>query len=168
MKLIRHPESPEVHDFAVEAEVLRTADQLTFRYTVSGGVGAILLPPPGIMQRADGLWRSTCFEAFTRGDGDSYAELNFAPQGGWAAYHFDDYRQGQVDLDVEVHFNRVEREMSLVASIMLPAEIARADTLLALSAVVEDVEGRKSYWALAHADGPPDFHHPDCFVARLP
>ena len=40
---------------------------------------------------------------------------------------------------------------------------------LGLSAVLEAKDGTKSYWALAHPPGDqPDFHHPDCFAARLP
>ena len=35
---------------------------------------------------------------------------------------------------------------------------------LGLSAVIEDTSGRKSYWALAHPPGKPDFHHADCFA----
>ena len=30
---------------------------------------------------------------------------------------------------------------------------------LGLSAVIEETAGRKSYWALAHPGGRPDFHH---------
>jgi len=39
---------------------------------------------------------------------------------------------------------------------------------MGVSAVIEEVDGTKSYWALAHAPGPPDFHNPDCFIATLP
>jgi hypothetical protein len=39
---------------------------------------------------------------------------------------------------------------------------------LGLSAVVEENNGRISYWALAHPPGKPDFHHPDCFRLELP
>jgi hypothetical protein len=35
---------------------------------------------------------------------------------------------------------------------------------LGLSALIEDTSGRKSYWALAHPSGNPDFHHADCFA----
>jgi hypothetical protein len=38
---------------------------------------------------------------------------------------------------------------------------------LALSAVVEDAEHRRSYWALAHPPGKPDFHHADGFALSL-
>ena len=37
-----------------------------------------------------------------------------------------------------------------------------------LSVVIEDTDGTKSYWALAHPPGAPDFHHPTCFAATLP
>ena len=36
-----------------------------------------------------------------------------------------------------------------------------------VSAVIEETDGTKSYWALAHPPGPPDFHHPDCFLLEL-
>ena len=40
---------------------------------------------------------------------------------------------------------------------------------LGLSAVLEEKDGTKSYWALAHPDPEkPDFHDPGCFVAHLP
>lgn len=39
---------------------------------------------------------------------------------------------------------------------------------LGVSAVIEEVDDTKSYWALAHAPGPPDFHNRDCFIATLP
>jgi hypothetical protein len=38
---------------------------------------------------------------------------------------------------------------------------------LALAAVVEEDDGRLSYWALQHAPGNPDFHHPECFTLEL-
>jgi len=38
---------------------------------------------------------------------------------------------------------------------------------LGLSAVIEDVTGGKSYWALAHPPGDPDFHHSVCFAREV-
>lgn len=37
-----------------------------------------------------------------------------------------------------------------------------------LSAVIEETDGTKSYWAIAHQPGAPDFHSPTCFAATLP
>ncbi len=67
----------------------------------------------------------------------------------------------------------VRRDLSLPRLEMhilweLPASFVDEDWTLALSTVIEATDGTKSYWALAHAPGPPDFHNPDCFTATLP
>jgi hypothetical protein len=38
---------------------------------------------------------------------------------------------------------------------------------LAVTMVVEEHDGRQSFWALAHPGPEPDFHHPDSFTLRL-
>jgi hypothetical protein len=62
---------------------------------------------------------------------------------------------------------RVEDNLTwwtLGATIAVPAGITWN---LGLSAVLEEQDGTKSYWALAHPDGPADFHDPACFAAPL-
>ena len=50
----------------------------------------------------------------------------------------------------------------------IPVE-ADAVWALGLSAILEEKDGTKSYWALAHPPGDkPDFHAADCFAASLP
>ncbi|HEX8513029.1 MAG TPA: DOMON-like domain-containing protein [Allosphingosinicella sp.] len=39
---------------------------------------------------------------------------------------------------------------------------------IGLSTIVEERNGRMSYWALAHPPGKPDFHDPACFALELP
>ena len=45
---------------------------------------------------------------------------------------------------------------------------AQAPWQLNLTTIVEEANGRKSYWALAHPPGKADFHHDDGFVLSLP
>jgi hypothetical protein len=120
--------------------------------------------------RADELWKTTCFEAFLREAGKKrYREWNFAPSGQWAAYDFSGHRKGMKDADVgQQPYIRMEDNFTwwgLGATIAVPAEI---DWDLGLSAVLEEKDGTKSYWALAHGGEEPDFHAADCFAARLP
>ena len=137
------------------------------------GVGApaeqFVIPGREVPGRADDLWRTTCFEAFIRaGDEPGYSEWNFAPSGDWAAYAFADYREGQTEAAVGaapyVRFEDNFTWWAVGATISLPVE---PDLTLGLSAVIEQADGTKSYWALAHPPGKPDFHHPDCFAAKL-
>ena len=120
--------------------------------------------------RADQLWQTTCFEAFFRADGeDAYREWNFAPSGQWAAYDFTAYRQGMAEADVaQPPYIRVEDNLTWWALGATVALAAGPRWRLGLSAVIEERDGTKSYWALAHPPGDtPDFHHADGFAAHL-
>ena len=143
---------------------------LTIAYHVTDPGARILWPAPA-QGRTDGLWQHTCFEAFIGStSGPAYAEFNLAPSGAWAAYAFDDYRTGMRDLALPVNPQMAEESGLWQATI----PIARLDALLgpapwrlAITAVIEATDGARSYWSLAHPSGKPDFHHPDCFAARL-
>lgn len=49
-----------------------------------------------------------------------------------------------------------------------PGIAARSSQKISLAAVIEEKDGIKSYWALAHPAGGPNFHHPACFTALPP
>ncbi len=51
--------------------------------------------------------------------------------------------------------------------IILPIDWQDEPIQLNLTAVIEETDGTKSYWALAHPSGKPDFHHRDCFALQL-
>jgi hypothetical protein len=133
--------------------------------------GALAIPPPGPVERREGLWEATCFELFVRPlSGDAYLEFNFSPSRAWAAYEFQSYRKGRRDLPLapptierwgDVTGYSLEAELDLIVPWAFPCRVG-------LSAVVEEADGTKSYWALAHPLGKPDFHHPDCFALELP
>ena len=137
------------------------------------GVGApadrFVIPDPSESERAEGLWETTCFEAFLRAENrDAYREWNFAPSRQWAAYDFARYREGRKDGEAATPYIRMEDNLTwwaLGATLAVPANIVWH---LGLSAVLEEKDGTKSYWALAHPDADkPDFHDPVCFAARL-
>src|SRR5262249_32832545 len=118
------------------------------------------------------LWNHTCLEAFVRASaGNEYYEFNFAPSTQWAAYRFNSYRSGMGVAD-EIAEPRIEvqsgaERFTLSASLQLdrmsrlPQETSWR---LGLSALIEEACGRISYWALAHPQGKPDFHHADGFA----
>ncbi|MEO7365780.1 MAG: DOMON-like domain-containing protein [Sphingomicrobium sp.] len=120
--------------------------------------------------RADELWRTTCFEAFFQPAGaKSYREWNFAPSGNWAAYDFSERRTGMSRAEVgSPPYIRMEDNFTWWTVGATIAGDAAQEWQLGLSAVLEEKDGTKSYWALAHGDQQPDFHNPDCFVAKLP
>jgi len=174
--LVSHPDTSceAVHRLA--AQVSRPGPTaLTLRYALGGDLKRLRIPPEGASHRADKLWQHTCFEAFVAAKGAAgYVEFNFAPSTQWAAYGFSAYRAGMTPAEL-AHPPRlgVRREHDLLvleANLdldTLPIMRASAVLRLALSAVIEDAQGRLSYWALRHPPGKPDFHHADGFVLTL-
>jgi hypothetical protein len=121
-------------------------------------------------QRKEDLWETTCFEAFLRVPGvKDYREWNFAPSGDWAAFDFKSHRDGRTDGDVAPPYIRVEDNFTWWAMGATIAVDAKGVWELGLSVILEEKDGTKSYWALAHPPGDkPDFHDPACFAAHLP
>jgi hypothetical protein len=166
-----HPDSHCAAATRIEADVARPRPgNLILSYVVSGRISDLRWPPVVAAARADELWRYTCFEAFIRpSTGPDYYEFNFSPSTQWAAYRFDTYRSG-MRVATEISTPRIEAR-STAKSYTLQASL-ELDGLsppwrLGLSAVLEETNGRKSYWALAHPPGKPDFHHADCFTLEF-
>lgn len=174
--LIPHPATPPSRAFKVWATVDHIASlgaavaTTNIWFGVGAPAGRFVIPKLAEPWRGDELWRTTCFEAFLRPAGSaSYREWNFAPSGNWAAYDFTAPREGMDRAEVAAPpYIRMEDNFTWWTVGATIAVDAAPQWELALAAVIEEQDGTKSYWALAHAAGPPDFHNPDCFIARLP
>ena len=166
-----HPDSLCAAATRIEADVARPRPgNLILSYVVSGRISDLRWPPVVAVERADELWRRTCFEAFVRpSTGSAYYEFNFSPSTQWAAYRFDSYRSG-MRVATEIGAPRIEvRSSAETYSLQATLEFdgVSSPLYLGLSAVLEETDGRKSYWALAHPPGKADFHHADCFALEL-
>ena len=153
---------------------LLSAGKFLFQYKLVGAIDQLVLPEPLLPERSDELWQQTCFEAFVGAPDDpAYLELNFSPSGQWAAYAFSSNREGMSDLEL-VDAPHIESSISagsfeLVAEIDLSG-LSVLDTAvleLALTAVVAEKNGRKSFWALSHASANTDFHNRDSFLHKI-
>ena len=168
-----HPDSRSFTAAQIEVEIARPrADSLVLSYIVTGKISDIRMPPVLAAARSDELWRHTCFEAFVRASsGSEYYEFNFAPSTQWAAYRFSSHRSG-MRVAAEISAPPIEVQSSPDCyALQTSLELDRLSALprrvvwhLGLSVLIEDTSGRKSYWALAHPPGKPDFHHADCFA----
>ncbi|MEB4590667.1 DOMON-like domain-containing protein [Candidatus Thiothrix sp. Deng01] len=176
-----HPATPcaALHSLHATAEHIPESG-LRLRYVLNGDLARILLPPPQAPVAADGLWEHTCFEAFISVQGENgYREFNFSPSSQWAAYAFSDYRQRLewvANHAPEVKFSLAPEDGKDGDRLQLDAFIAAADLpvnpdgkalVLGLTAVIETTTGEKSYWALKHPTGRPDFHQRNGFIHEI-
>jgi hypothetical protein len=173
-KLQIHPTvtAPEVRSLNARLE-FREDGALQLRYLLDAHVPRLRVPPPAAASRTDELWKHTCFEAFVKPHGAAfYYEINLSPSSQWALYRFDAYREGMQAAEIAkppaISLRRSDYHMELDAALnleALPELTGKSAWKVALSAVIESEDGRMSYWALRHAAGKPDFHHPDSFVS---
>lgn len=155
--------------------VSRARERLIFDYMIVGEIYKLVFPPTAIKARGDNLWRTSCCEAFVKPVGQpAYVEFNFSPSTRWAAYRFPDYRDGMraatSNNPPAIEFMAEDDRAALRADVDLSAmstSLAEAALDVAVSVVIEERGGAKSFWALAHPEGKPDFHHPDGFALRL-
>jgi hypothetical protein len=174
--LTAHPSTPndDVRSLAVELRA-EEPDILIFQYSLVADMSRVRVPLSGGSGRADALWEHTCFEAFVAtGDASGYHEFNFSPSLNWAIYRFSAYREGMSPAEIgrapEISVRRGDDGLELRSAMRLGhlAELRDVRHLrIALAAVIEDNNGRLSYWGLRHPPGKPDFHHPNAFALEF-
>jgi hypothetical protein len=187
--LAAHPSTPNEAVRALSARVrMEDSDVLVFDYSLDADLSRLRVPlaaasaqTSAVAQtahagaRADALWKHTCFEAFLApADVLGYHEFNFSPSRDWAIYRFSAYREGMAPAKIgrapQISLHRGDAGVELKAMVRLEsmADLRDAPRLkVALAAVIEDEEGKLSYWALRHAPGKPDFHHPSAFALEV-
>ena len=166
VNLVPHPTTPDGPIASVTVHLERNDGRLWVRFVTEGKMNGVAWPGPSDGGRTDELWRHTCFEVFVmthRG----YREFNLSSSGQWASYRFDGYREGMADAAEAANVSPLDLAddmLAMEADIDLPSPVGR----IALSALIEGLDGGMTYWALAHPSDKPDFHHPDSFVLDLP
>jgi hypothetical protein len=171
-----HPDSRPTAAAHIDVDVVRSGPgALSLRYIVMGPVGNLVAPAPAASTRTDELWKHTCFEAFIGSPAShGYCEFNFSPSSQWAAYRFRGYREGMTSIGEltapKIAIQSESDSFALQAMLDLDwlPDLPRIDRWrVGLSAVIEDRDGGKAYWALAHPPGKPDFHHADGFACQV-
>lgn len=171
-----HPDSRCEAVQAIEVDVARMrSGLLRLGYRAIGTMAGVEIAEPSFPGRSDRLWEHTCFEIFLRRPGDAgYVEFNFSPAGGWAAYRFLSQRRGMSNLPEFEDIGFAARYDPEVLALEVDLELGRLAHLIGdgpwsvgLSTIIEEVGGRKSYWALAHPEGKADFHDPASFALTI-
>ena len=174
-------EEPVQSELIISAELVWISDgwlDLSFGVLSMTGSGlAELTIPRGLVdgiqptgEHRDGLWNSTCFEAFLAIPNQSiYWEINLVPEGNWAVYGFDSYRNGQRRETMKesplIWVQRWKHQLRLDARLPItPWWPSGLCPDLALSAVLDRGQRGLSHWAISHNSLNADFHNLESFL----
>lgn len=169
-KLKLHPDSRCQAINAITAEIAcPKPGTLRLTYRIEGTLTAVAWPHHDLPERMDDLWHHTCFEAFIgSASNPAYQEFNLAPSKSWAAYSFTSYREGMANTELpwapRITIDKTADAFSLTAEcpILIPMPWR-----IGVTTVLEETNGNKSYWALAHPSAKPDFHNAAGFTVEL-
>lgn len=167
--LVPHPDHPPRGIKGIDVRWLETRKGVFVLRWVIQGVEALAVPGFAGKGRGDDLWQTTCGELFLKDrDGPGYREFNFSPSERWAAYRFENYREGRTDEDIPPpEVSSEGGQFLFVLTALLDPALLAGSELAGISAVIEEKDGTKSFWAITHAPGAPDFHNPACFALPL-
>jgi hypothetical protein len=163
-------------NFSVKAGITNFSTSLSvleIHYLISGPINELILPELCVLKnRANDLWKSTCFELFCSASKKSeapYFELNISPNGDWNFYSLSSYRK---DLAPEprvetISLDAKQSEDSYLLKVKVPNFPLQSPFYVSLCTILEFKSGAKSYWALTHSSANADFHNKESFLLKL-
>lgn len=161
-------------DLKLTGSITRHHHQLAISYKLLGDLTQVIIAPPSdTPARKHELWEDTCFEFFLGiKDSPSYWEFNLSPSGDWNVYHFDGYRQGMQEETAftKLPFNVDNQSDSFTLALDVDlGKIISANPVIevAITAVIKQIGGEVTYWALTHRGAEADFHLRDSFIIEL-
>jgi hypothetical protein len=167
--------APAIPDITITGHISRRDKLLAVNYLLTGNAEDVFLPPPvAHPSRKDELWKQTCFEFFLAIESQpQYWEFNMSPSGDWNVYRMDAYRR--VGFQEETSIERLpfeaqkeENTFVLNAVVDLSSLFPLNDCLeVAITAVIQTLDGTQTYWALAHPAPQADFHLRESFILAL-
>ncbi len=141
-------------------------------YHLFGDTGKVSLDDSEGGARKLYLWLDTCFELFIKsGAGGRYYEFNFAFNGDWNVFRFDEYRGPLAESD---DFTVCSRVMGITQEhLHFRTEITPAPGVLPgefrflPSTVVKLVSGEEFFFASDHSSPNADFHDHTTYKNRM-
>lgn len=149
------------------------AGEIEMTYIVSGNLDTLRIPLPVVSPlRMDHLWEHSCFELFVAVQQQAaYWEFNFSPAGHWNAYGFSSPRQGMQPeaqiKEVYVLTKKMPNQLVLTANVPLLKAWKNVKLDIGISAILQDQQNTRRFFALQHRGEKPDFHQRETFILSV-
>lgn len=168
------PNSKSLPSIAITGNIDRRENILAIDYFLVGNLENLSIPEPtNTPTRKHQLWEETCFEFFLGVKNfPNYWEFNLSTAGDWNIYRFQDYRHRMEEemaytflpFDVEKRSDSLLLKLELDLNKIVPEDKSLE---ISITAVVKQINGEITYWALTHCGENADFHRRDSFAIEV-
>ncbi len=168
------PNSKSLPSIAITGNIDRRENILAIDYSLVGNLENLFIPKPThTPTRKHKLWEETCLECFLGvKNSPNYWEFNLSTAGDWNIYRFQDYRHqmeeekkfSSLPFNVEKQADRLLLKLKLDLNKIVPEDKSLE---ISITAVVKQMDGEITYWALTHRGEKADFHRRDSFAIEV-
>ena len=166
MKKILLPHTA-IDDVIITSIVNIIGKKLTLTFTVKGSLKNYIFTKEQLIQRANELWKATCFELFLADSkNEGYYELNLSPSLAWNFYYLKHYRadEEEVLLASEPTIQIVEDTNFYSIEFTLENFNFEIFDSCNLTAILLTKKDKRTFWSLKEMADTPDFHNRDYFI----
>jgi hypothetical protein len=148
------------NSFQLRVDFAVTRNILSIEYRVSGPLQSLALGPVknGSLQRANELWKRSCFECFFFAENSSYIELNFNNESEYDFLFFSDYRRSTTTKFAIKALSILSAASADFLSSKIQVEFPQRSSFTCVPAAILIPQGQNPlFYATKHAV-TPDFH----------
>ena len=156
-----------IDDINVEVIFHLQENKLFISFTVKGKVDEYYFPATSKPQRANELWKATCFELFLADSkAETYYELNFSSSLAWNFYALKHYRAevSEVKLLNDPIIQVFEENESFKIELELEGFDFSKFDICNLTCILLTKENERTFWSSKKMDEKPDFHDRKYFL----
>jgi hypothetical protein len=155
---------PTKRNTTVKASFQRHKNTITLYFELIGTVNEYHFKNPSKQQRADNLWKNTCFELFIANThNNAYWEINISPSTQWNIYHFSDYKEGmKKEKNITqpiIKTTQKNNYYSLSFTSTFTQDVLNQELQINLAVILLDLDGVRHFYSIFKNSGNVDFHN---------
>ena len=147
-------------------------EKLKLDYEIIGDISLYIFPKQTQQQRANELWKATCFELFMNNySSTKYYEINISPSTQWNSYQFTSYKKEMIESHIfstpTIRSQQQNNGYNLSFEMDFTESIFEKKLLINCAVILLDNKGVRYFYSINRRKELPDFHDREYFELLL-
>ena len=153
----------EKNDTKVYAKIKLQHNKFKIEYEITADLSQYNFPKETKQQRANELWRDTCFELFiANNSSQEYYEINISSSTEWNTYHFESYKKEMQESNKfsvpSIQNQQSNNRYSFSFEMNFQEDIFEKKLLINLAVILLDRDGVRQFYSINRREKLPNFH----------